>query len=85
MVLGGSFLGMDLEGSFTDHSEPKEVVIQLGDDEFHLQPIDCLDYEALAERINQINFNTPDVEEDFEVLGVSLLGTRRSQKKGRRP
>ncbi len=85
MVLGGSFLGMDLKGSFSDHAEPKEVIIQLGDDEFRLQPIDCLDYEALAQQINQINFNSPNVEEDFKVLNISPMGIRQPKKKGRRP
>ena len=85
MVLGGSFLGMDLKGSFSDHAEPKEVIIELGDDEFNLQPIDCLDYEALAEQINQINFNSPNISEDFKVLNISSIGTRQPKKKGRRP
>lgn len=84
MVLGGSFLGMDLEGSFSDHSEPTEVVIDLGGDEFHLQPIDCLDFETLAGKINQVNFNTPNVEEDFKVLEISNLGTRKKAPSGRR-
>ncbi len=83
-VLQSSFIGMDLVGDFGDFSEPTEVSIELGDVEYTLQPIDCLDFETLAQKIDQVNFNSPNLKEDFEVLKIPLLGSRGEIKKGRR-
>ncbi len=83
-VVESSFLGMDLVGDFADFAEPTQVSVDLGDTEFQLQAIDCLDYETLAQKIDQINFNSPNIKEDFEVLKVPLIGARGAVKKGRR-
>ena len=73
-VLGNSFIGLDLLGDFTGFGEPTKVQIDLGDDRYTLAPIDCLDYEMLADRINNVNFDSPDVKEDFRVLGIEQAG-----------
>ena len=83
-VLQSSFIGMDLEGDFGDHTEPTQVSVELGDVEFTLEPIDCLDFESLAQQIDQVNFNSPDLTQDFEVLRIPLLGSKGEIKKGRR-
>ncbi len=83
-VLGGSFIGMDLEGNFSRFGEPQRVAIELGAHEFQLQAVDCLDFEGLAEKIDQVNFNSPNIKEDFEVLGIEPLGKKTARRKGRR-
>ena len=75
-VLGNSFLGLDLLGEFDDFSEPTKIVIDLGEDRFQLEPLACMDFEALAEKIDQINFNSPNLWEDFEVLRIEFMGQK---------
>ncbi len=75
-VLGNSFLGLDLLGGFDEFSEPTQVVIDLGEDRFQLEPLECLDFEALAEKIDRINFNSPNLWEDFEVLQIKFMGQK---------
>lgn len=74
-VRGNSFIGMDLLGEFGQFSEPAEVVVDLGDDRYRLEPMDCLDFGMLAEKINRVNFDSPDIREDFHVLQIPLMGT----------
>ena len=75
-VLGNSFLGLDLLGEFNDFSEPTKIVIDLGEDRFQLEPLACMDFEALAGKIDQINFNSPNLWEDFEVLRIEFMGQK---------
>ena len=56
------------------------VVIDLGRSRFDLQPLDCLRFEAIAEQINKINFNSPNIQEDFDILRIEHVG-----RKGPRP
>lgn len=82
-ILRNSFIGMDLVGNFSAFDEPSEVTIELGRHEFLLQAVDCLDFENLVERINQINFNSPDIREDFEILDIEAIGSRRDLRRRR--
>ncbi len=82
-ILKSSFIGMDLVGNFSAFAEPAEVMIELGRHEFVLQAVDCMDFEGLVERINQINFNSPDIREDFEILDIETIGSRRNLRRGR--
>ena len=75
-VRGNSFIGLDLLGRFDSFVEPARVAIDLGDDRFQLQLLDCMDFDALAERIDQINFDSPNIFEDFEVLQIEFLGEK---------
>jgi len=75
-VLGRSFIGLDLLGTFDDFAEPTQVVIDLGEDRFQLEPLECMDFEALAGKIDQINFNSPNIWEDFEVLRIEFMGQK---------
>lgn len=75
-VLGNSFIGLDLLGDFGDFAEPSQVVIDLGEDRFQLEPIDCMDFETLAGKIDQINFNSPNLWDDFDVLNIEFMGEK---------
>lgn len=75
-VLGNNFIGVDLIGEFEDFRQLSEVSIELGKDIFRLAPVHPDAYEMLASRINQINVDSPDIREDFQVLGINLLGER---------
>ena len=75
-VLGHSFIGLDLLGKFEGFTEPTAVVIDLGEDRFQLDPVECMDFEALAGKIDQINFNSPNLWEDFEVLRIEFMGQK---------
>jgi hypothetical protein len=83
-VLGNSFFGMDLTGDFTDFQEPTQVSIELGEYEYQLQAVACLDFEALAQQVDKINVNSPDIREDFSVLKIPHLGKKGPRKRGRR-
>ena len=83
-VLTASFIGLDLQGEFAGFSEPQRVVIELGETEYTLQAVDCLDYEMLAEQINKVNFDSPDIKEDFDLLRIPHIGSTGRIKKGRR-
>ncbi len=80
-VHGESFIGLDLKGDFEGYSELKEVSIDLGNNRFILERIDCLAFEALAQRINQVNFESPDLHQDYEVLKIELMGKREARRK----
>lgn len=75
-VLGNNFIGVDLTGDFEEFRRLKEVRIELGKNLFRLTPVHPVAYESLAMKINQINVASPDIREDFKVLGINLLGER---------
>jgi hypothetical protein len=75
-VLGHSFIGLDLLGDFDDFAEPTQIVIDLGEDRFQLEPVECMDFETLAGKIDQINFNSPNLWDDFEVLQIEFMGQK---------
>jgi hypothetical protein len=79
-VQGESFIGIDLKGDFEGFGELKEVAIELGNNRFVLEPVDCLAFEALAQRINQVNFESPDLHQDYEVLKIDLMGKREARR-----
>ena len=79
-VLGNSFIGLDVLGKFKDFEQSPYVAIDLGRSRFDLQPLDCLRFEAIAEQINKINFNSPNIQEDFDILRIEHVG-----RKGPRP
>jgi hypothetical protein len=79
-VLGDSFIGMDLIGDFQGFEEPRQISIDLGNNRFTLEPVDCLEYENIAHRINQVNFETPDIHQDYEILGIETMGKREARR-----
>jgi hypothetical protein len=80
-VHGESFIGLDLKGDFGGLHELKEVSIDLGNDRFILEPVDCLAFEGIAHKINQVNFESPDLHQDYEVLEIELRGRREARRK----
>ena len=83
-VLSSSFIGFDLQGEFAGFTKPERVVIELGETEYTLQAVDCLDYEMLAEQINKVNYDSPDIREDFDLLRIPHIGSKGLVKKERR-
>lgn len=83
-VLGNSFIGIDLKANFEDFAEPSRVFIDLGDQRFELQPMDCLQFDMVAEKINNVNFDSPNVKEDFYILKIEHIGKKGPKPKGRR-
>ena len=75
-VLGNSFVGVDLEGKLKDFPTSPRVTIDLAHYRFELQPLDCEAFDNLAHRINKINFNSPDIREDFDLIKIPHLGRR---------
>ena len=75
-ILPSSFIGFDLKGNFKGFLKPTRVVIELGKTRYLLQAVECLVYEILASKINKINYDTPDVKEDFSVLQISHIGSK---------
>jgi hypothetical protein len=80
-VLGESFIGIDLIGEFQGFEELSKVYFDLGDNRFLLEPIDCFQYETLVGKINQVNFDSPDLRQDYSVLKVSLYGKREARRR----
>jgi hypothetical protein len=80
-VLGESFIGMDLEGEFQGFEELSQVYIDLADSRFVLEAIDCFQYETLVGKINQVNFDSPDLRQDYSVLKLGLHGKREALRK----
>jgi len=79
-VLGNSFIGMDLAGEFGGFQILDEVSVDLGDTQFILEPIDCLEYENVARQVNLINYESPNIREDFEVLKIKFKGKREAKR-----
>jgi hypothetical protein len=80
-VQGNSFIGMDLIGDFQGFERLREAVIELEEIRFTLEPIDCLEFERVAHQINQINYDSPDIREDFEVLRIPFRGKREVRRR----
>jgi len=83
-ILPNSFIGMDLVADMSKFEEPDRVSVELGESEFFLMPVDCLDFETLAQRIDSINVNSPNIREDFDVLNIPQLGRKGERRSGRR-
>lgn len=83
-VLERSFIGLDLKGNFDDFGEPSQVDIDLGELRFQLQATTCEEFEILAEKINNINVDSPDIKEDFYLLKIEPIGKKELRPKERR-
>lgn len=76
-VLGSSFIAIDLIGDFEDFSKPARIAIDLGRHRYELEPIEPLAFETLAQQINKINYDSPDIKEDYAILKIEHKGKRR--------
>jgi hypothetical protein len=79
-----AFIAFDLVGDFGGFEEPDRITVDLGEIEYNLEAIDCSDFEILVNRINQINFDSPDVRQDYDVLNIHHMGQKRPRRRGRR-
>lgn len=75
-IHGNSFIGFDLVGDFEDFRTLTEVSIEMGDNLFRLEPLLPSVFESLVTKIDQINVDSPDIREDFRVLGIRFMGSR---------
>ena len=75
-VLGNSFIGVDLTGDLEEFRELSEVRIELGNNLFRLAPVHPAAFESLVAKINQVNVDSPDIREDFQVLGIFPIGEK---------
>jgi hypothetical protein len=80
-VLGESFIGMDLVGDFRGFEELRQVNIDLGGNRFTLEALDCLEFGNLIEKVNQVNFESPDLRQDFSVLKITPHGRREARRR----
>jgi len=79
-VLGESFIGMDLVGEFQGFEELSQVYVDLADNRFVLEAIDCFQYESLVSKVNQINFDSPDLRQDYSTLKITPHGKREARR-----
>lgn len=79
-VLGESFIGMDLVGDFEGFDELSQVSFDLAENRFILEPVDCFQFDTVVGKINQINFDSPDLRQDYSVLKLSLFGKREARR-----
>ena len=75
-VLGNSFIGVDLVGDFEEFRQLSEVRIQLGKDLFSWPLCRHLNMSCWPPGSNQINVDSPDIREDYKILGIRHLGER---------
>ena len=83
-VQANSFIAFDLVGDFEGFEKPDRVTVELEETEYNLQAIDCLDFEMLVGQINKVNFDSPDVKQDYDLLGIRHMGKRKPRRTGRR-
>ena len=75
-VRGGQFAGVDLVGDFDGVTALSKVDLDVGEDTLTLQPMDCSEFEKLADQIGQLEIGSADMIAAFSVLNIPLLGTR---------
>jgi hypothetical protein len=72
-----SSFGVRLKGEYAGAREFQGAFITVGNEEFKLNPIPNFNFESLVKQINAINLESPDFSEDWQVLHLSVIGTRR--------
>lgn len=80
-VHGDSFIGIDLVGDFSAFAEPASVIIDLDRFRFRLQPVDRLEFENIVQQVSQINLESPDIRDDYRILGIDLRGRREVKRR----
>lgn len=75
-VRGKSFIGVDLVGNFTDFGNPPRISVDLEEERFQLQPVECREFDTMAEKIDKLNVDSPNIWDDFDVLRIKFIGNR---------
>ncbi len=71
-----SSFGVRLQGEFGEEKELMGVTVQVGSQDFKLVPLTSFDFENLALKVNRLNLNSPDLDDDWRVLKLENMGTR---------
>jgi hypothetical protein len=71
-----SSFGFRIDGDFGDAKELFGVTIRLGAEDFKLAPLKSFDFENLVLKVNRLNLESPDFNDDWRVLRLELLGSR---------
>ncbi len=71
-----SSFGVRLQGEFGEEKELLGVSVQIDNQDFKLVPLSSFDFENLALKVNRLNLNSPDLDDDWRVLKLENMGTR---------
>jgi hypothetical protein len=82
-ILPNSFIGLVLQGDFSSVEKLKSVSVQLGNSIYKLDSLSDLQFNIAADKINKMNFDSPDVREDFRVLKMDFFGSKEPAKETR--
>ncbi|MBI4455764.1 MAG: hypothetical protein HY644_07680 [Acidobacteria bacterium] len=75
-ILPNSFIGLVLKGGFASIQSFQSVSVQLGNQLCMLDSLSEPRFNDAAERINKMNFDSPDVREDYRVLKMEFFGRK---------
>ncbi len=75
-IEGGDFIGVDLIGDFKDYKEPKLIRMRIGDEWFHLEPVEKDAFESMLSGLDNLDLRDPDLVTAFDKLNLPLIGTR---------
>jgi len=78
-----SAFGVRIQGDFGDAREVLGVTVGLGLVDFKLVPMSSFDFEKLVLKVNGINLGSPNFREDWRVLKLETMGSRKRLR--RRP
>ena len=78
-IRGPDSVGLDLIGDYQNLDALSEVVIELGQDRFILDALDCKDYDAKMDKIAELDMDGGNMVDDFEALGIQLFGRREAR------
>ncbi len=84
-ILPNSFIGLVIQGDFSSVDKMKSVSVQIGDSVYRLESLSDLQFNISADKINKMNFDSPDVREDFRVLKMEFFGRKEPAKEAVRP
>jgi hypothetical protein len=70
-----------LDGDFGKEKEIYGATIRLGKEDLKLEPMAGFDFESLVTKVNAINLGSPDFSDDWRVLNLQRIGTRRPARK----
>jgi len=78
-IRGPDFVGVDLIGDFKELEVLSKAMIELGKDRFILDPLDCSDYDALLDKLSQLDLGSTSQVDHFDALGIKLFGRREAR------
>jgi hypothetical protein len=78
-----SAFGVRVQGDFGKVREVMGVTVGLGLEDFNLVPMSSFDFEKLVLKVNGINLGSPNFRDDWRVLKLETMGSRKRLR--RRP